>query len=84
MGLQGVVSPVKLQANAAAPLIYIAQSLGAGGWAKVTSHWPARPLLRSGRVVGIVAAGVILMLMARFILRSSFFQVARESAAREG
>jgi hypothetical protein len=35
-------------------------------------------------VVGIVAAGVILMLVARFILRSSFFQAARESAAREG
>jgi hypothetical protein len=35
-------------------------------------------------VVGIVTTGVILMLVARFILRSSFFQVARESAAREG
>jgi hypothetical protein len=31
-----------------------------------------------------VLAGVILMLVARFILRSSFFQIARESAAAEG
>jgi hypothetical protein len=35
-------------------------------------------------VVGIVAAGVILMLVARFVLRSPFFQLARESAAEEG
>jgi hypothetical protein len=33
---------------------------------------------------GIVATGVILMLVARFILRSEFFQIARETAAREG
>jgi hypothetical protein len=35
-------------------------------------------------VADVVAARVILMLVARFILRSSFFQIARESAAREG
>jgi hypothetical protein len=34
-------------------------------------------------VVGIVAAGVILMFIARFVLRSPFFQIARETAARE-
>jgi amino acid transporter len=35
-------------------------------------------------IVGIVAAGVILMFIARFWLRSPFFQITRESAAREG
>ena len=34
-------------------------------------------------VVGIVAAGVILMLIARFVLRSAFFQIPRETAAKE-
>jgi len=34
-------------------------------------------------IVGIVAAGVILMLIARFVLRSTFFQIPRESAAKE-
>jgi hypothetical protein len=32
-------------------------------------------------VVGIVAAGVIMMLIARFVLRSQFFSIPRESAA---
>ena len=35
-------------------------------------------------IVGIVAAGVVLMLIARFVLKSPFFQIARESAAKEG
>jgi amino acid transporter len=35
MGLAGVVSPAKLQANASAALVYIAQAMGGGGWAKV-------------------------------------------------
>jgi amino acid transporter len=34
MGLQGVVSPAKLQPNATAPLVYIAQALGGGSAAK--------------------------------------------------
>src|SRR6202044_3441157 len=35
MGLQGVTSPAKLQANASSALIYVTQVLGGGGWAKV-------------------------------------------------
>ncbi len=35
IGLQGVVSPAKLQANSADVLVYIAQAMGGGGWAKV-------------------------------------------------
>ena len=34
-------------------------------------------------IVGIVAAGLILMLVARFGLRSPFFQIPRESAASQ-
>jgi len=34
VGLQGVVSPAKLQANSASALVYIAQAMGGGGWAK--------------------------------------------------
>jgi amino acid transporter len=39
-----------------------------------TAPWP-----ELWSVVGIVAAGLVLMLCARFILRSPFFQIARES-----
>ncbi len=36
-------------------------------------------------MVGVVVASVILMLVARFgLLRSNFFQIPLESAAREG
>jgi amino acid transporter len=35
VGLQGAVSPAKLQANGSDILVYVAQALGGGGWAKV-------------------------------------------------
>ena len=35
VGLQGVVSPAKLQANSTDAIVYVAQALGGGGWAKV-------------------------------------------------
>jgi hypothetical protein len=34
-------------------------------------------------VAGITGAGVVVMLVARFALRSPFFQIPRDSAARE-
>jgi amino acid transporter len=35
VGLQGVVSPAKLQANSSSAMTYVAQALGGAGWAKV-------------------------------------------------
>jgi amino acid transporter len=35
VGLQGVVSPQKLHANSASALVYVAQALGGGFWAKM-------------------------------------------------
>jgi amino acid transporter len=35
VGLQGVVSPAKLQANSASALVYVANALGGGFWAKM-------------------------------------------------
>src|SRR5262249_60208749 len=35
VGLQGVVSPAKLQAHSASALVYVAQALGGGFWAKM-------------------------------------------------
>ena len=35
LGLSGVVSPAKLQANSTSSLVYVAGVLGGGGWAKV-------------------------------------------------
>jgi amino acid transporter len=56
MGLQGTVSPAKLRANNSAPLIYIAQSLGGGGWAKVMALSLALSVIAStGTVIVILA-----------------------------
>jgi amino acid transporter len=48
------------------------KSLGNTAW---TSRWS---------LIGIVAAGLILMVAARFILRSTFFQIPRESEEVKG
>jgi amino acid transporter len=53
------------------------------GWIVVRSLQTA-PWSQRWAVIGIVAAGVILMLVARFVMRSPFFQVPRESAPRAG
>jgi amino acid transporter len=70
MGLQGVVSPAKLQANAAAPLVYIAQSLGGGGWAKVMALSLALSVVAStGTVIVILARMVYGMARERVLPR---------------
>lgn len=35
VGLQGIVSPAKLQANSSTAMVYVASALGGAGWAKV-------------------------------------------------
>jgi amino acid transporter len=52
------------------------------GWIVVRSLQTA-PWSQRWSVVGIMAAGVIVMLVARFVMRSEFFQVPRESAPRD-
>ena len=61
--------------------------LGAAGflgyvlYRSISSAWAsARPQVWS--LVGVVAAGLIMMLIARFGLRSVFFQLPRESEPR--
>jgi hypothetical protein len=108
-----VVSPARLQANSSEALVYVAQALGGGGWAKVMGRrvfsnvWDALlvgilPIAAAGfliwiiykslqaapasqiwSVVGIVAVGVILMFVARFVLRSPFFRIPLESASKD-
>jgi amino acid transporter len=63
LGLQGVVSPAKLQANSSSVLVYVAGALGGGGWAKVMAF--ALVLSVSASVgVGIVSLARITYAMA--------------------
>ena len=56
MGLAGMVSPAKLQNNSSSALVYIAQSLGGGGWAKVMALSLALSVIAStGTAIVIIA-----------------------------
>jgi amino acid transporter len=56
MGLAGVVSPANLQANSSSALVYIAQTLGGGGWAKVMALSLALSVIGStGTAIVIIA-----------------------------
>jgi len=64
VGLQGVVSPAKLQANSSDALVYVAQVMGGGGWAKVMALGLALSVIASTGT-GIVALGRMVYGMAR-------------------
>ena len=64
VGLQGVVSPAKLQANSSSALVYVAQAMGGGSWAKVMALALALSVIASTGV-GIVALGRMIYGMAR-------------------
>ncbi len=59
VGLQGVVSPAKLQANSTSALVYVAQALGGGGWAKVMAFSLALSVIATTGVGIVLGARVI-------------------------
>ena len=64
VGLQGVVSPARLQANSSSALVYTAQALGGSGWAKVMALALALSVIAT-TLTGIVLTARILYAMAR-------------------
>jgi amino acid transporter len=54
VGLQGVVSPARLQKHSTSALVYVAQALGGGGWAK------AMALAIALSVVATTGTGIVL------------------------
>ena len=59
VGLQGVVSPRKLQDNATNALPFVAQALGGGGWAKVMAFSLALSVIATTGVGIVLGARVI-------------------------
>jgi amino acid transporter len=59
VGLQGVVSPEKLQANSTSALPYIAEALGGAGWAKVMAFSLALSVIATTGVGIVLGARVI-------------------------
>jgi amino acid transporter len=70
VGLQGAVSPKKLQANSASVLVYIAQSLGGGTWAKVMA------LSLALSVIATTGTGIVLS--ARIVYGMASYRVLPE------
>ena len=64
-GLQGVVSPAKLQANSSSALVYVAQALGGSGWAKVMAIGLALSVIAT-TLTGIVILARIIYGMASY------------------
>ncbi len=59
VGLQGAVSPARLQANSDTALVYVAQVLGGGGWAKVMALSLALSVVATTGVGIVLGARVI-------------------------
>ncbi|MGH3254234.1 MAG: APC family permease [Streptosporangiaceae bacterium] len=59
VGLQGAVSPAKLQANSTSALVYVAQALGGSTWAKVMAFGLALSVIATTGVGIVLGARVI-------------------------
>ena len=58
-GLQGIVSPARLQAHSASALVYLAQALGGSGWAKVMALALALSVIGSTGTSIVVIARIL-------------------------
>jgi amino acid transporter len=59
VGLQGVVSPARLQSNAASALVYVAQALGGSGWGKVMALAVALSAIASTGAGIVITARIV-------------------------
>jgi amino acid transporter len=73
VGLQGAVSPARLQAHRASALVYVAQALGGGGWAK------AMALALALSVIATTGTGIVLA--ARIVYGMASYRVLPEFLA---
>jgi amino acid transporter len=72
VGLQGVVSSARLQAHSATALVYVAQVLGGGGWAKAMALSIALSVIATTGT-GIVLSARIIYGMASYRALPEFF-----------
>ncbi len=79
-GLQGVVSPAKLQANAASALVYIAQALGGGGWGKVMALSIALSAIASTLAGIVITARIVYGMAGQRVLPPVLGAVSRRFA----
>jgi len=80
VGLQGVVSPAKLQANSASALVYIAQALGGDGWGKVMALSVALSAIASTGAGIVIAARIVYGMAGQRVLPAFLGTVSRRFA----
>jgi amino acid transporter len=80
VGLQGAVSPAKLQANSTSALVYVAQALGGGGWAKVMAFGLALSVIATTGVGIVLGARVIYGMASHRVLPPFLGNVNRRFA----
>ena len=77
VGLQGVVSPAKLQANSSSALVYVAQALGGGGWAKVMALALALSVIATTGTSIVLTARIMYGMASHRVLPRSWARSAR-------
>ncbi len=80
VGLQGVVSPAKLQTNAASALVYVAQALGGGGWGKVMALSVALSAIASTGAGIVITARIVYSMASQRTLPAFLGTVSRRFA----
>ncbi len=80
LGLQGVVSPAKLQANSTSALVFIGQSLGGSGWAKVMAFSLALSVIATTGTGIVLGARVIYGMATHRVLPPFLGNVSRRFA----
>ena len=80
VGLQGVVSPAKLQANSSSALVYITQVLGGAVWAKVMAFALALSVIASTNTGIVITARIAYGMASHRVLPPVLGQVSRRYA----
>ncbi len=80
VGMQGVVSPARLQENAASALVFVAQVLGGGGWAKVMAFALALSVIASTGTGIVITSRIAYGMASHRVLPSLLGNVSRRYA----
>jgi amino acid transporter len=80
VGLQGAVSPAKLQNNASAGLVYVADAIGGSGWAKVMAFALALSVIACTGTGIVIEARMIYGMAGHRVLPTFLGNVSRRFA----
>jgi amino acid transporter len=75
MGLQGMVSPARLQANASSALVFVAQALGGSGWAKVMAFSLALSVIATTGTGIVILARILYGMASHRVLPSGLGRI---------